>query len=418
MTTTSTDPEDWGKHEDEKTTWHIPDSISERPEPPDQSHEQTIRHDNRAKYALIRRHSVQAVRYVHPDEGSLGPSESAHTSGREPQLIRQPGKWTTKRRTNLTKGKFHSANVQFVEALLKLHPCCANGPDGQRLLPGDAWFPSGLLVITGRTKSRKTTWTTLLARHLWNAATIGWREVPKPFIFAEDTPEILPQLVHLLAQDFQAEKTSPKQPLQGYLDRLALKEIGGSEPQQTLKAILEEALRETPYVVFVGEVRDPDDWNQILEFARTGHRIVATTHAGSVAESFTRILGAVNCQDRPSRAEVIQSISGIINLKGISVAGAPGYETVVPSAWWGTPLSRKQLVAHGLASLVSNSASGQPSAFVPRFAYARSSEAAESMKTSIVDKLKEEGSSDAEGEMPAIFKLLLDDLIRESLTES
>ena len=45
---------------------------------------------------------------------------------------------------------------------------------------------------------------------------------------------------------------------------------------------IESALRQTPAVFYVGEVRDATEWQSLLEFAGTGHLVFTTSHAGSL----------------------------------------------------------------------------------------------------------------------------------------
>lgn len=53
---------------------------------------------------------------------------------------------------------------------------------------------------------------------------------------------------------------------------------------------MKSALRQDPDVILVGEMRDPETCQAALDFAETGHLVLATLHTGSAAESVNRII--------------------------------------------------------------------------------------------------------------------------------
>jgi hypothetical protein len=312
-------------------------------------------------HGLIRTHAVTASRYL--TSSPVGPKKLK-------QQI-----WKTQRITTLPPDE--KATKHFINNWKRFE--IVMGKSGDCL--GGKWFPSGLLIVSGRTKSRKTVWTTMIAAALWKDS-----ERKGAFVFAEDTPEIYPQLWHILADIKTRQEVEPNRKPEGSQQapgeelstRLALKYVEDKhsevkeckEPKRKkLEAILSESLRETPFALFVGEVREIDDWKPILEFAKTGHRIVATTHAGSVAETFSKLMEAMGCKDRAHRAQIIQAVHGIVNLKLCKGSSEEvEVEDVFPSTWWGTPLAKKQLAAHGLAALVPTGE--QHPHFMQRFQYA------------------------------------------------
>ncbi len=52
----------------------------------------------------------------------------------------------------------------------------------------------------------------------------------------------------------------------------------------TLRDAIADAKRQTPACLYVGEIRNTVDWREVLEFAGSGHLVVATTHASSLIE--------------------------------------------------------------------------------------------------------------------------------------
>lgn len=53
---------------------------------------------------------------------------------------------------------------------------------------------------------------------------------------------------------------------------------------------LKNALRQSPDVVFIGEIRDRESMENALTFCETGHLVVATIHANNAVNTFERIL--------------------------------------------------------------------------------------------------------------------------------
>ncbi len=54
---------------------------------------------------------------------------------------------------------------------------------------------------------------------------------------------------------------------------------------------LRSALRQSPHVIVVGEVRDPDEMEVVLSAAETGHLVITTIHASSARGTIQRITG-------------------------------------------------------------------------------------------------------------------------------
>jgi hypothetical protein len=117
----------------------------------------------------------------------------------------------------------------------------------------------------------------------------------------------------------------------------------------TLKWVFKDALRQTPSLVFVGEIRDPREWIDVLEFASTGHSVIATAHAGSLAESWGKILAALNVSTPAGRSDVVNKILGIVHLRSFSLEKKLG---VIPALWRYTPTGAMAFVADGRSSLL------------------------------------------------------------------
>lgn len=131
---------------------------------------------------------------------------------------------------------------------------------------------------------------------------------------------------------------------------------------------LRNALRQTPDLLFVGEMRRIEDWPALLHFAGSGHQAITTMHAGSLVEAFenifrasgarspaewggvaARLLAVVHLQmEVISSAEVARMVSKTGNLMPSPV---PSLNLHLPTIWLNTPRSVAGLVADGLASV-------------------------------------------------------------------
>jgi hypothetical protein len=212
----------------------------------------------------------------------------------------------------------------------------------------------GLLVVTGSTNSAKSE----IARgliHLYLSANVGQRRrhlvtfedpVEKPYS-ANDNIEGHPLI---------AIELSPRSQGTDYTPRQKETDVG------LLKEALQDALRQSPAVVFVGEIRDKEEWDVLLDFAATGHLIVTTSHAGSLVEAMHKIFEARGVQTASDRAEIANKLLAVIHLRSHKI-GVPGKDArekeatvLFPALWRRTPHGVASLTLDGLASLLPHGA--------------------------------------------------------------
>lgn len=122
---------------------------------------------------------------------------------------------------------------------------------------------------------------------------------------------------------------------------------------KNLSQALKEARRQTPSCFYIGEVRDDKEWKKIINFAGTGHLVVATTHASSISEAMARIFRACGASIPAKRSDVATQIAGCVHLRKEPV-GLQKKDIVLPSAWIKIGASLGSLVADGLSSIVPN----------------------------------------------------------------
>ncbi|MGJ8655911.1 MAG: type IV pilus twitching motility protein PilT [Akkermansiaceae bacterium] len=79
---------------------------------------------------------------------------------------------------------------------------------------------------------------------------------------------------------------------------------------------LRAALRQSPDVIFVGEIRDYETAKSALHACETGHLVVSTLHSSNVAETVQRILMLFPAEEREGALHVIsRQLLGIISQK-------------------------------------------------------------------------------------------------------
>lgn len=73
------------------------------------------------------------------------------------------------------------------------------------------------------------------------------------------------------------------------------------------------ALRRKPRLILVGEARDPETINAVLEAALTGHPVYTTLHTNGVAETIRRLVGSFPREERIGRTiDIIETCRLII----------------------------------------------------------------------------------------------------------
>lgn len=186
----------------------------------------------------------------------------------------------------------------------------------------------GLVVVAGRTGSSKSWIAQQLIYHCLKA---GGQRTPHLVTFEDPIEKYLGK------KGVEADYTQRERPIDA----------------RNLNEVVENALRQTPKVVFVGETRDPRDWKKLLEFAGTGHLVVTTAHAGSLVEAVGNILQETESSTPATRSIVADRVLAVVHLK-TATDSRSRVSFLVPAMWHRTPLGIKALMAEGLSSLLPN----------------------------------------------------------------
>jgi hypothetical protein len=127
----------------------------------------------------------------------------------------------------------------------------------------------------------------------------------------------------------------------------------------SLEEAFEGALRQTPKVFYVGEIRSEDDLKRSVEFAGTGHLVIATSHAGGLTEAFAKLLTATSASNPGTRAIYVPKVLAVVHLSSLSWSASWNDSgkrvegsAAIPALYRRTPHGLKSVVADGLAAIL------------------------------------------------------------------
>ena len=144
-------------------------------------------------------------------------------------------------------------------------------------------IPHGIVITTGPTGAGKST---------TQAAMIGYLNQKKPYhlITIEDPIEY----VH-------SHGTCTIQQREVGQDTLSFAEA------------LKHVFRQSPDVIMIGEMRDPETFQTALELAETGHLVLATLHTGDASQAISRIIDVFPAdQQQQVRVQLSLTLVGVL----------------------------------------------------------------------------------------------------------
>jgi hypothetical protein len=216
----------------------------------------------------------------------------------------------------------------------------------------------GIIIVTGSTNAGKSTIVRGLI-HKYLQARL--RETPKrrPHLVTFEDP-----IEAQFTDPDPASVTDPTGCLRTGVDYTP-RQIGLDVA--TLDSAIKDALRQTPEVFYVGEVRDPGHWRKLVDFAGTGHLTVTTAHAGSLPEAMRNVFRATTAKTPAGRSMIAERISAVVHLRLDKLQKDISEKTgvrkmIVPSVWRRTPEGVMAIMEYGLSSVLPD----RKSAPVPR----------------------------------------------------
>lgn len=160
---------------------------------------------------------------------------------------------------------------------------------------------SGFIIVSGATGAGKTTTATALIAERMR----------------------LKKGLHLVSVESPIEYKFPTMINYGIIEQ---REVGEDTP--SFSQAMSDLVRESPNMIFVGEVRDMDTAKNCLWLATTGHLVITTFHASSVVETVSRYMSLISEADRPMFANALYAIVNQ-RLSNINDITFPIVETVI-----------------------------------------------------------------------------------------
>ncbi len=220
---------------------------------------------------------------------------------------------------------------------------------------------SGLLLISGETGCGKTTFLNGLLRKYWHETVLPKYTDRRPHMVVIGDP-IETSFYDELSNKAKKYPTSAKCQMElghkRYFD-VTERVLGIDTP--SIKDALHDALRETPKLVVVGELREDDDFLAALEFAATGHLIISTSHNTSLMDTMGKLMRISNTKTAADRANLAQRLLGIVHLipHQEKIDPVPGKTELtlranVPAVWRANAKGIRNFVSEGLSSFIAH----------------------------------------------------------------
>jgi twitching motility protein PilU len=163
--------------------------------------------------------------------------------------------------------------------------------------------PRGLILVCGATGSGKSTTIAALIEKRNRSASGHILTIEEPIEFY-----------------FQSRKSLINQ-----------REIGIDAP--TLNIALKNALRQTPDVIFIGEIRDREAMTAAITYALSGHLVVSTLHANNSYHALSRIVSMYPAEARANLlSDLSASLKSVVTqrlVKSVKGGRLPAVEVMV-----------------------------------------------------------------------------------------
>ncbi len=161
--------------------------------------------------------------------------------------------------------------------------------------------PQGLILVTGKTNSGKTTTLNALINE----------------INVRDNKKIL-----TLENPVEYRHSSKK-------SVIVQKEVGVGKDSLSYSDGVKNSLREDCDIVVIGEIRDKETMDAAIETAESGHLVIGTLHTKSCSETLDRMINFYEVRDQASIKYLLASLLKLV-LSQRLIVGADGDLVLVP----------------------------------------------------------------------------------------
>lgn len=161
--------------------------------------------------------------------------------------------------------------------------------------------PQGLMLVTGKTNSGKTTTLNALINEI--------NETQNKKILTLESP-------------IEFKHRSKK-------SIIVQKEVGVGGDSLTYSDGVKNSLREDCDIIVVGEIRDKETMDAAIETAEAGHLVIGTLHTKSCAETIDRMVNFYDISDQPTVKYLISSLLKLVISQRL-LKGTDGNLVLVP----------------------------------------------------------------------------------------
>ena len=161
--------------------------------------------------------------------------------------------------------------------------------------------PQGLILVTGKTNSGKTT--TLNA-------------------LIDEVNQNVNKKILTLEKPVEFKHTSKK-------SLIVQKEVGQGKDTLTFREGVKNSLREDCDILVIGEIRDKETMEAAIDMAESGHLVIGTLHTKSCAETIDRIINFYEVRDQASIKYLMSSLLKLVVSQRL-IRGAEGDLVLIP----------------------------------------------------------------------------------------
>lgn len=230
--------------------------------------------------------------------------------------------------------------------------------------------PAGLLLIAGETGCGKTTFLNGILREYWHQRVLEHTPEkdrrPHMVVIGDPIETLFYKALNYEGTD--ASTSAQCQIKLGHNRRFDFTErvLGIDTP--SVKDALHDALRETPAVVVVSELREDGDFRAALEFAATGHLIISTSHNTSLVDTMGKLMRISETKTAGDRANLAHRLLGLVHLiphkeqiaMKSSKEPSADLQINVPAIWRANAKGIRNFVSEGLSSFVAQNPFDSP----------------------------------------------------------
>lgn len=144
--------------------------------------------------------------------------------------------------------------------------------------------PQGLILVTGKTNSGKTT--TLNA-------------------LIDEVNQNVNKKILTLEKPVEFKHTSKK-------SLIVQKEVGKGKDTMTFREGVKNSLREDCDILVIGEIRDKETMEAAIDMAESGHLVIGTLHTKSCAETIDRIINFYEVRDQASIKYLVSALLKLV----------------------------------------------------------------------------------------------------------